>query len=132
MSNWLIISVSCIQYWRNKFGTMFKSRGDSNIVYKCTVRLLEDTEILECEFHVSHYSKLSLFCLCYCPLFIKKNQLTKPTNLINSSVWNNYIGEGISWKKPYNQLFRFFSYFIMLWNKIINMCSSLVTRGNIF
>lgn len=30
---------------------MFKSRGD--IVYKCTVRLLEDTEILECEFHVS-------------------------------------------------------------------------------
>lgn len=34
---------------------MFKSRGDSNIVYKCTVRLLEDTEILECEFHVSIY-----------------------------------------------------------------------------
>lgn len=31
---------------------MFKSRGD--IVYKCTVRLLEDTEILECEFHVSY------------------------------------------------------------------------------
>lgn len=31
---------------------MFKSRGESNIVYKCTVRLLEDTEILECEFHV--------------------------------------------------------------------------------
>lgn len=35
---------------------MFKSRGDSNIVYKCTVRLLEDTEILECEFHVSVYN----------------------------------------------------------------------------
>lgn len=33
------------------FVSMFKSRGD--IVYKCTVRLLEDTEILECEFHVS-------------------------------------------------------------------------------
>lgn len=32
---------------------MFRSRADSNIVYKCTVRLLEDTEILECEFHVS-------------------------------------------------------------------------------
>lgn len=38
---------------------MFKSRGD--IVYKCTVRLLEDTEILECEFHVS--SILQLFHL---------------------------------------------------------------------
>lgn len=32
---------------------MFRSRADSNIVYKCTVRLLEDSEILECEFHVS-------------------------------------------------------------------------------
>ncbi|ENN81148.1 hypothetical protein D910_01974 [Dendroctonus ponderosae] len=28
----------------------FGSKHDSNIVYKCTVRLLEDTEILECEF----------------------------------------------------------------------------------
>lgn len=40
---------------------MFKSRGD--IVYKCTVRLLEDTEILECEFHVSinkQYNRLPL------------------------------------------------------------------------
>lgn len=30
----------------------FGSRGDSNMVYKCTVRLLEDTEILECEYKV--------------------------------------------------------------------------------
>ncbi|KAL1492961.1 hypothetical protein ABEB36_011117 [Hypothenemus hampei] len=28
----------------------FGSKHDSNIVYKCTVRLLEDTEILECEY----------------------------------------------------------------------------------
>lgn len=31
----------------------FGSKNDSNIVYKCTVRLLEDTEILECEYKVS-------------------------------------------------------------------------------
>lgn len=30
----------------------FGSKHDSNIVYKCTVRLLEDTEILECEYKV--------------------------------------------------------------------------------
>lgn len=30
----------------------FGSKGDSNVVFKCTVRLLEDTEILECEYKV--------------------------------------------------------------------------------
>ncbi|XP_061385488.1 FERM domain-containing protein 5 [Danaus plexippus] len=43
---------------------MFKSRGDSNIVYKCTVRLLEDTEILECEFHPSYKGKFLLEHVC--------------------------------------------------------------------
>lgn len=32
---------------------MFKGRNEGNVVYKCTVRLLEDDEILECEFQVS-------------------------------------------------------------------------------
>lgn len=32
---------------------MFKARSEGNVVYKCTVRLLEDDEILECEFQVS-------------------------------------------------------------------------------
>ncbi|CAH0405183.1 unnamed protein product [Chilo suppressalis] len=41
---------------------MFKSRGD--IVYKCTVRLLEDTEILECEFHPSYKGKYLLEYVC--------------------------------------------------------------------
>ncbi|XP_026320190.1 FERM domain-containing protein 5 isoform X2 [Hyposmocoma kahamanoa] len=41
---------------------MFKSRGD--IVYKCTVRLLEDTEILECEFHPSYKGKYLLDHVC--------------------------------------------------------------------
>lgn len=41
---------------------MFKSRGD--IVYKCTVRLLEDTEILECEFHPSYKGKFLLDHVC--------------------------------------------------------------------
>ncbi|XP_075976473.1 FERM domain containing isoform X2 [Anticarsia gemmatalis] len=41
---------------------MFKSRGD--IVYKCTVRLLEDTEILECEFHPSYKGKFLLEHVC--------------------------------------------------------------------
>lgn len=40
---------------------MFKNRGD--IVYKCTVRLLEDTEILDCEFHVSVYFVVSITVL---------------------------------------------------------------------
>ncbi|KPJ07350.1 FERM domain-containing protein 5 [Papilio machaon] len=43
---------------------MFKSRGDSNIVYKCTVRLLEDTEILECEFHPGYKGKYLLEHVC--------------------------------------------------------------------
>ncbi|XP_041975553.1 FERM domain-containing protein 5 [Aricia agestis] len=43
---------------------MFKNRGDSNIVYKCTVRLLEDTEILECEFHPSYKGKYLLDHVC--------------------------------------------------------------------
>lgn len=31
---------------------MFRNKNES-IVYKCTVRLLEDADILECEFQVS-------------------------------------------------------------------------------
>lgn len=31
---------------------MFKTRNEGNIVYKCTVRLLEDVDVLECEFQV--------------------------------------------------------------------------------
>lgn len=31
----------------------FGSKGDSGVDLKCTVRLLEDTEILECEFKVN-------------------------------------------------------------------------------
>lgn len=32
---------------------MFKSRSEGNVVYKCTVRLLEDLDVLECEFQVN-------------------------------------------------------------------------------
>lgn len=32
--------------------SMFKSRSEGNVVYKCTVRLLEDLDVLECEFQV--------------------------------------------------------------------------------
>lgn len=31
---------------------MFAKRSETNIVYKCCVRLLEDSDILECEFQV--------------------------------------------------------------------------------
>lgn len=31
---------------------MFKNKNDNNIIYKCTVQLLEDADILECEFQV--------------------------------------------------------------------------------
>lgn len=32
--------------------TMFRSKSESNVVYKCTVQLLEDSDVLECEFQV--------------------------------------------------------------------------------
>lgn len=32
---------------------MFKSRTEGSVVFKCTVRLLEDLDVLECEFQVS-------------------------------------------------------------------------------
>lgn len=31
---------------------MFKSKNECNVVYKCTVRLLDDSDVLECEFQV--------------------------------------------------------------------------------
>ncbi|XP_049818275.1 FERM domain-containing protein 5 isoform X2 [Aethina tumida] len=42
----------------------FGSRQDSNIVFKCTVRLLEDTEILECEYKPHHKGKYLLEYVC--------------------------------------------------------------------
>ncbi|KAF5284846.1 hypothetical protein FQR65_LT13398 [Abscondita terminalis] len=42
----------------------FGSKGDSNLVYKCTVRLLEDTEILECEYKPNHKGKVLLEYVC--------------------------------------------------------------------
>ncbi|KAJ8934885.1 hypothetical protein NQ314_013165 [Rhamnusium bicolor] len=42
----------------------FGSKHDSNIVYKCTVRLLEDTEILECEYKPHHKGKYLLEYVC--------------------------------------------------------------------
>ncbi|XP_057659909.1 FERM domain-containing protein 5 isoform X2 [Diorhabda carinulata] len=42
----------------------FGSKHDSNIVYKCTVRLLEDTEILECEYRPQHKGKYLLEYVC--------------------------------------------------------------------
>lgn len=32
---------------------MFKAKNSVNMVYKCTVQLLEDADVLECEFQVS-------------------------------------------------------------------------------
>nr|XP_023016728.1 FERM domain-containing protein 3-like [Leptinotarsa decemlineata] len=42
----------------------FGSKHDSNIVFKCTVRLLEDTEILECEYKPHHKGKYLLEYVC--------------------------------------------------------------------
>ena len=33
---------------------MFKSRTEGSVVFKCTVRLLEELDVLECEFQVCH------------------------------------------------------------------------------
>jgi len=33
----------------------FGSKSDINVSYKCTVRLLEDTEVVECEFQVCSF-----------------------------------------------------------------------------
>ncbi|CAH0391943.1 unnamed protein product [Bemisia tabaci] len=42
----------------------FGSRNDVNAVYKCTVRLLDDTEILECDFKAQHKGKYLLDYVC--------------------------------------------------------------------
>ena len=34
------------------FSTMFRGKNEGNVVYKCTVQLLEDSDVLECEFQV--------------------------------------------------------------------------------
>ncbi|GAB0086805.1 FERM domain-containing protein [Sergentomyia squamirostris] len=43
---------------------MFKSKNEGNIVYKCTVRLLEDADVLECEFQPNHKGKFLLDYVC--------------------------------------------------------------------
>lgn len=51
----------------------FGSKGENSVVYKCTVRLLEDTEILECEYKVHFKAVLVYFiylCVCVCVLNI--------------------------------------------------------------
>ncbi|XP_049830488.1 FERM domain-containing protein 5 isoform X1 [Schistocerca gregaria] len=42
----------------------FGSKSDINVSYKCTVRLLEDTEIVECEFQNQHKGKYLLEYVC--------------------------------------------------------------------
>ena len=36
---------------------MFKGRGEGNVVYKCSIRLFGDSEILELEFQVIYLRK---------------------------------------------------------------------------
>ncbi|XP_065356628.1 FERM domain-containing protein 5 isoform X2 [Calliphora vicina] len=43
---------------------MFKNKNESNIVYKCTVRLLEDADILECEFQPFHRGSYLVDFIC--------------------------------------------------------------------
>ncbi|XP_055908231.1 FERM domain-containing protein 5 [Eupeodes corollae] len=43
---------------------MFKNKNESNIVYKCTVRLLEDSDVLECEFQPFHKGSFLIEYLC--------------------------------------------------------------------
>ncbi|XP_052867718.1 FERM domain-containing protein 5 [Anopheles cruzii] len=43
---------------------MFKSRSEGNVVYKCTVRLLEDLDVLECEFQPHHKGGFLLDYVC--------------------------------------------------------------------
>ncbi|XP_069700250.1 FERM domain-containing protein 5 isoform X3 [Periplaneta americana] len=42
----------------------FGSKSDINVSYKCTVRLLEDTEVIECEFQSHHKGKYLLEYVC--------------------------------------------------------------------
>lgn len=58
---------------------MFKSRADANVVYKCTVRLLEELDVLECEFQVclkcTYYGKCDIdFFFRWCVLHTKNKQ----------------------------------------------------------
>uniref|UniRef100_A0A6P4EN06 FERM domain-containing protein 5 n=1 Tax=Drosophila rhopaloa TaxID=1041015 RepID=A0A6P4EN06_DRORH len=43
---------------------MFRSKNEGNIVYKCTVRLLDDSDVLECEFQPFHKGIYLLEYLC--------------------------------------------------------------------
>ncbi|XP_030384466.1 FERM domain-containing protein 5 [Scaptodrosophila lebanonensis] len=43
---------------------MFKSKNECNIIYKCTVRLLDDSDVLECEFQPSHKGIYLVEYLC--------------------------------------------------------------------
>ncbi|KAH8410672.1 hypothetical protein KR009_011751 [Drosophila setifemur] len=43
---------------------MFRSKNEGNVVYKCTVRLLDDSDILECEFQPFHKGIYLLEYLC--------------------------------------------------------------------
>ncbi|XP_071442832.1 FERM domain-containing protein 5 [Hetaerina americana] len=42
----------------------FGSKSDINVSYKCTVRLLEDTEVIECEFQAHHKGKYLVEYVC--------------------------------------------------------------------
>ncbi|XP_046403741.1 FERM domain-containing protein 5 isoform X2 [Ischnura elegans] len=42
----------------------FGSKSDINVSYKCTVRLLEDTEVIECEFQAHHKGKFLVEYVC--------------------------------------------------------------------
>ncbi|KAH8329299.1 hypothetical protein KR074_007358 [Drosophila pseudoananassae] len=43
---------------------MFRSKNEGNVVYKCTVRLLDDSDVLECEFQPFHKGIYLLEYLC--------------------------------------------------------------------
>ncbi|XP_037960222.1 FERM domain-containing protein 5 [Teleopsis dalmanni] len=51
---------------------MFKNKNDCNIVYRCTVRLLEDSDVLECEFQSFHKGSYLVEYICK-QLDIKEN-----------------------------------------------------------
>lgn len=94
---------------------MFKSRTEGSVVFKCTVRLLEDHEVLECEFQVSSNrmpidfgAMASIFSSIdfRCAIPISVNDVCAPRAINSDAFLVSFDRRKEEAKKKTNQLFK--------------------------